>query len=346
MTKDDARETSLAHRRRPDRGEPTRCGPERHGAAGVDVRMWRIAPDASIRDAPDAAAVDATGVGGRALALFAGVATWHVLLHQGLAGVPGGDVLWLPDGRSVQVRVEPAVDDAGHVVEVTVIAVDVTELVAGSTGAERHVACHSLLADERARLADELNTTVVPQLFGVGLALQGLVARVDDADVSERISRGVTGIDVAIRQLRNALFASARTGPATASGLGEAVTGVVADARRVLPGLRLAPLPAALDADRWVAVTTDLLATLRECLANVARHALATTVDVVIRVDEHSLSLSVQDDGRGCPAMVGPGGLAGHGLANLRARAERFGGRFEVFPVEPTGTLARWSICA
>jgi signal transduction histidine kinase len=89
-------------------------------------------------------------------------------------------------------------------------------------------------------------------------------------------------------------------------------------------------------------VAADLLATLREGLSNVARHARARHVDIVVAVDGgREVLLRITDDGVGPPAADQP---RGHGLDNMAARAEVRGGSFEIGPSSPRGTQVAWRV--
>jgi signal transduction histidine kinase len=82
-------------------------------------------------------------------------------------------------------------------------------------------------------------------------------------------------------------------------------------------------------------------AALREMLANVARHAEATSATVLIEATAGGLTLTVTDDGRG----IGDVGAGGRGIANLRARAAALSGRFAVEArSDRSGTVARWAV--
>ena len=72
-----------------------------------------------------------------------------------------------------------------------------------------------------------------------------------------------------------------------------------------------------------------LRSVVREATSNTIKHARATTMTVTIRLDEAGMSLLVEDDG--CGFTVDTVRL-GHGLDNMKARAERPGRRF--FPVQ------------
>jgi signal transduction histidine kinase len=77
-----------------------------------------------------------------------------------------------------------------------------------------------------------------------------------------------------------------------------------------------------------------------ELLANVARHAGATSamVDVQRRGDE--LIITVTDNGIGLPAAA----PRRSGTANLGARAAGRSGSFELGPAAAAGTIATWKV--
>ena len=108
-------------------------------------------------------------------------------------------------------------------------------------------------------------------------------------------------------------------------------------------GLRCAvSLPAAavqLDGSRATAV----FRIFQELLTNVARHANATRVDVILRRDAGQLLLSVEDNGRGIDgdAAQSPKSL---GLMGVRERVLPFGGRVYVRGVRGKGTVVKVTV--
>ena len=76
---------------------------------------------------------------------------------------------------------------------------------------------------------------------------------------------------------------------------------------------------------------------LREALSNVVRHAQATSVAVAVRVSHGEIALEVTDDGVGIPEQI-----ARSGLSNMRDRAARHQGTFQVREVTPRGTRVEW----
>jgi signal transduction histidine kinase len=86
------------------------------------------------------------------------------------------------------------------------------------------------------------------------------------------------------------------------------------------------------------AIQICLYRLLQEALTNVAKHARASQVNVVLRSDDHAVRLSVEDDGQGfarrtrLSAQDWPTGPrpAGIGLLGMQERLESLGGRFEI----------------
>lgn len=83
---------------------------------------------------------------------------------------------------------------------------------------------------------------------------------------------------------------------------------------------------------------------LLEAFTNVLKHAGATTVRVTARraEDPDRLELLVQDDGVGI--ALKPGQAAGHGLGNMRARAQSIGAVLSIQHAEPHGTAVELSM--
>lgn len=90
-------------------------------------------------------------------------------------------------------------------------------------------------------------------------------------------------------------------------------------------------------------VRRQVFLVFKECLHNVVKHSGAGRVEIVVGLRHHRLELEVRDDGRG----FDPDGVSdahGHGLQNLRKRAEAAGGRLEVRSRPGGGTSVRLSV--
>jgi nitrate/nitrite-specific signal transduction histidine kinase len=202
-----------------------------------------------------------------------------------------------------------------------------------------HVGELALLGD-RDRIARDLHDTVIQRLFATGLSLEGTLRLIQPPDVAERVRQAVDDLDETIRQIRTTIFALETRG--ARAGLRDEV---LALAEELTPTLGFHPevtFEGLVDTLVPKATAEHLLATLRETLTNVARHARASRVWVRVAVRD-DIVLEVGDDGRGI--SLEPAGT-GRGLANMRRRAENMGGRLTIEARSGGGTLVRWQVPA
>jgi signal transduction histidine kinase len=89
----------------------------------------------------------------------------------------------------------------------------------------------------------------------------------------------------------------------------------------------------ALDQER----STAVFRIFQELLANVARHAAATRVDVAVRSEPGQLVLTVADNGRGIDGEAANSPKS-FGLMGVRERVLPFGGRVQITGVRGEGT--------
>jgi signal transduction histidine kinase len=193
--------------------------------------------------------------------------------------------------------------------------------------------------EDRERIARDLHDTVVQRLFATGLTLQGTARLVNDADARRRIEGAVEDLDLTVRHIRTAIFGLERT-KAAASGLREQVLELTREAEASLGFEPRVLFDGPVDSVIPVPVASELLATLREALANVVRHARATEVGVEVMV-HGDVVLRVCDNGLGLPEHVRSGG---HGLVNMRTRAEHLGGSLHLAPGPDGGTDLEWRV--
>ncbi len=193
------------------------------------------------------------------------------------------------------------------------------------------------LAAERERLARELHDTVIQRLFAVGLGLQVTLRSVLADEDRERIDRAIEELDETIQEIRTTIFAI-DADEVDASELTARLRAMVEEvATRLGVAVTLTLAEPTLEVTSRVARHT--LQALREVLANVARHARASSLAVSLRAEGDLLVLEIRDDGVGFVAPVGPG----RGLRNLRERAHRLGGSCQVESEPGRGTLVRWT---
>jgi signal transduction histidine kinase len=193
------------------------------------------------------------------------------------------------------------------------------------------------LLEERDRIARDLHDHVIQQLFAVGLSVQSVASRMGAGEHGGRLERVVSDLDDTIRRIRTSIFELASsTGSALLTireQLGEVVASQ-ADSLGMSPRLRfVGPVDSVVPED----LVDDLIAVLRESLTNVARHADAHQIDVVVTATTRDLAVDIVDDGKGMGDAE-----RRSGLANLRERAEQRNGSLTI--TCDGGTRLHWVV--
>jgi signal transduction histidine kinase len=189
------------------------------------------------------------------------------------------------------------------------------------------------LLEDRDRIARDMHDHVIQRLFATGLSLQSAARLAQHPTVRVRLDDAVDDLDSAIKDIRHTIFELHR--PLPAGDLRSEVEFLVdsfAETLGFAPELviqgRLSGLAPSLEA--------DVVAVVREGLANVARHAQASSVTVRV-VAGRDLRVEITDDGVGADP-----GSARSGLVNLGARASARSGTFELRRRDPHGTSLTW----
>lgn len=198
-----------------------------------------------------------------------------------------------------------------------------------------------ILVDERERIARDLHDTVIQRLFAVGLSLQAALTRAAPGPALERMTQAIDDIDATIRDLRSAIFALQTRRPGGAS-VRDDVLAIVQEATRALGFEPAVAFAGPIDSAASDMIKEQLVATLRESLSNIAKHAAATRADVTVAAADGEIVLRVVDDGVGINAE--PGGAGGNGLKNMHARAHELGGASVTRANEPRGTCVEWRV--
>jgi signal transduction histidine kinase len=205
--------------------------------------------------------------------------------------------------------------------------------LADARAAEQQV----VLLEDRERIAQDLHDHVIQELFSIGLSLEGVAGQLPEGKVAERVSRAIDNIDRTIRRVRTSIFQLHGNFVDAEGGIRQRVLEVVGDLTSPLGFAPHTAFAGLVDESFDPTLADDILACVRESLTNVAKHARASTasIDVVLTGDE--VTVTISDDG------VGPvGATRSSGIANLRARAERHRGSFEIAPGPSGGTLVTW----
>jgi signal transduction histidine kinase len=221
--------------------------------------------------------------------------------------------------------------------EATAITLAMAAGVAIENARLHGVARDHTLTEDRDRIARDLHDTVIQRLFAVGLSLQGTARLVDRPEVASRIGDAITKLDETIRHLRTAIFNLEMT--INEDGFRRMVFDLLHELTPVIGAVPHTTFTGLVDSAITGSIADHALATLREALTNVGRHANATNVTVTVAAEDE-LRLVVVDDGRG----MGEAGADGRGLKNMRTRAERLGGSLELGTSREGGTRLIWRI--
>ncbi|MGA2835419.1 MAG: GAF domain-containing sensor histidine kinase [Acidimicrobiales bacterium] len=196
--------------------------------------------------------------------------------------------------------------------------------------------------DDRERLAGDLHDRVIQRIFAAGLKLQGIAGSADADGVARRLGVVITDLDDTIREIRSTIFELGLMG--TELGIRSQVTKLLEELSDLI-GVPVRPtFDGPVDTGISDEVTEHLLATLREAVTNIGRHADATEATVLLSVEGTICHLQVADDGKGISGTATREG--GRGMVNMRRRAEKLHGHLEVSTNPSGGTTIDWRVLA
>ncbi len=193
--------------------------------------------------------------------------------------------------------------------------------------------------DDRDRIARDLHDRVIQRVFAVGMALQGATRLPERDQVVERVDKAVDDLDATVTEIRTAIFELGEK--AIPGGLRHGVLELTEEMAANLGARPEVIFNGPVDNAVTQKVADHLLAVLREALTNAGKHARATSYVVTISVADE-VSLEVHDNGTGIELPLSGG--AGLGLVNLRSRAERLHGSFEIQAGHDGGTRLLWCV--
>ncbi|MET9658757.1 sensor histidine kinase [Streptomyces sp. NPDC006510] len=188
-------------------------------------------------------------------------------------------------------------------------------------------------ADERERMARDIHDTLAQGLASIVVLAEA--ARAGLASEPARSAQQLRSIESTARE--NLAEARELVGSAQQRG-GSAAGSVAHTLRRILDrfaedtGLMVAGELADVECDQQTRIA--LLRCTQESLANVRKHARASTVGVLLTRGPHGVELEVTDDGTGFV----PEESKGFGLDGMRKRLAELGGRLTVTSSVGDGT--------
>jgi signal transduction histidine kinase len=196
--------------------------------------------------------------------------------------------------------------------------------------------------EERARLARDLHDAVKQQLFVIQTAAATVQARLDhDAAGAQTALEHVRTAAREATMEMEALLEELQAAPMENTGLVEALR-KQCDALAFRTGATVSFEPGPLPPQGRLMPGSHeaIYRVAQEALANVARHARATSVSLSIAATATGFELRVADNGGGFdPSTI----RRGMGMANMEARAAEIGGRL-VIAGTPSGTEVRLSL--
>jgi signal transduction histidine kinase len=187
--------------------------------------------------------------------------------------------------------------------------------------------------EARQRIERDLHDGLQQQLVSLGIRLNLVqdAVKPDDRQVKDELARLADGVQDVLENLRD-IARGIHPAVLSQAGLGPAL--------KVLARRSTVPVNLDVRVSGRLAEPIEIGAyyVVSEALANVAKHASATAVDVSVEASDDLLSLSVRDDGSG---GADP---RGSGLSGLAERVEALGGAFRIVSPPGAGTLVRLTL--
>ncbi len=196
------------------------------------------------------------------------------------------------------------------------------------------------ITTERQRMARELHDTLSQGLAGLILQLEATDAHLNNNHTAKAQSIIGNAMEQARATLADARRAIDDLRQSSLDDLDSALRLEISRFTNAtgIPILfhtdQIPPLPAP--------VTETLVRAVAEALTNVANHAQAHNVAVDVRMKDKSLSVTIQDDGRGFDASAIPSGH--YGILGIKERVRLVNGSFEIQSNNGKGTTIRIDI--
>jgi signal transduction histidine kinase len=197
--------------------------------------------------------------------------------------------------------------------------------------------------NERRRWARELHDETLQDLAAVRLLLGALKGGEELGDGARRqLDQALEQLTVSISGLRR-LIADLRPAALDALGVGPALDAFAArlapvGSVEVVLDVRLAYEDGRTATRLSPAVEETIYRLVQEAINNAIKHAEATRTEVTLLEDEHVVTITVTDDGRGFDPDRSDEGF---GLVGMRERAALVGGTLEIRSALGAGTMVR-----
>ncbi len=188
--------------------------------------------------------------------------------------------------------------------------------------------------EQRARIARELHDVVGGMLTSMKMDIQRINRRSYDPEMKVIVSDLLELVQESISTVRT-ISEDLRPGVLDHLGLREALNSALrqfAERTEISCELKVDNPDVYLSQAKETAV----FRICQEALTNIARHADASRVEILLRCDAHQLQLEIADNGRGMPLMTPTGKSIG--LLSMAERAREFRGTIETRRLAAGGT--------
>jgi signal transduction histidine kinase len=189
--------------------------------------------------------------------------------------------------------------------------------------------------EERNRIARDIHDGVAQSMYALSLSLEACVEAAARANspLTERLERLVPLARNTLLETRHYIYdlKPLLSGETDIAAVAENQVREFKMVSGVPTTLALEGDPPAVD----IPTTTTFYRVLQEALSNVLKHAHASNVSVRLLFSPQSVTLCVEDDGRGFDIDNAP---SGYGLDNIRSRVAEMRGTVEVSSAPNRGT--------
>lgn len=191
--------------------------------------------------------------------------------------------------------------------------------------------------DEKIRLGRDLHDGIIQSLYAVGLTLEAVrtLVKTDPAAADRSLEQTRDGINATIRDVR-AYIAGLAPENLRRAGFAQALDTLLLELKAGRPARFEVTIDDAAAALLTPEQSLQALQIAREAVSNALRHGAASHLAVRLHRGDREIGLLVQDDGCGFDAAAPREG--GHGVGNMRARAELVGAQLRVESGPGAGT--------
>lgn len=189
----------------------------------------------------------------------------------------------------------------------------------------------------KVRLGHDLHDGIIQSLYASGLTIESArtLIQTNPGEADRRLAQCIKNLNATIRDVRAYITGLAPENLRQAS-FAQAVESLIHEFR----GGRDVVFELKVDDDATETLTpeqsTEALQIIREAVSNSLRHGHASAITVRLHQADREFCLLIQDNGAGFDAARHD--RRGHGLGNMRARAQRIGGAVRVESQPAAGT--------